>query len=140
MKMQKLATLACVLALVVGVSGCVGVAVVAGAGAGATAVAYKLGELVATTDHPTMVVSAAADQGLAELKLPVVSKTTSELTVTVLSRDADDASITITLKSVSATQTQIHIRVGMLGDETRSVRILNAILDHLPKPVTPAKG
>lgn len=109
-------------------SGCV--AIVA-AGAGAGAYAYFKGGLESHISAPVETaipaVRRAANQ-LALIKIKEVSDSTSaEFTF----RDSLDIRISIELVQKQKNLTQVEIRVGRVGDENRSLQILNTINSQL---------
>ena len=125
-----LAILSAVLVLAL-TSGCVVVAVGAVAGAGAATYAYVNGEvqstLSATLDN-TWVATQAAVKDL-QFKLGKTSK--DALNAHLECTTADGKSITIKLKRVSDTLTEVDIRVGKFGDQKVSDMILDKIKAHL---------
>ena len=125
------ASLLCgLLAVAVGASGCVAVAV--GAGAAGT-VAYLAGDLEAHQTHGIDAVYAASREALAQLEMTVIEGRTTKdaLEARIVARDAADKEIVIKLKSTVAGATDISIRVGTFGDDTKSHLIYEKIRENL---------
>jgi len=72
----------------------------------------------------------AAIAALADLQFAVVSKSKDPATATVIARTSTDKKIEIKLDKLSATATEIRIRVGTFGDEDLSRQILLKIQSH----------
>jgi hypothetical protein len=105
-------------------SGCV--AVVAAAGAG-TGVAWYQGRLEASVDHELDRVFAASQQALKQLGFARIDDKKTGVDARLLSRTALDKRVEITLQKVTDRSTKIMIRVGIFGDETLSMSILDKI-------------
>ena len=78
-----------------------------------------------------------------QLQLPVLEGRTEKdaLSATILARDADDKRVTIKLKAQNEQMTEISIRIGTFGDETKSQMIYDRIRQNLKAaapPVPPA--
>jgi Protein of unknown function (DUF3568) len=117
-------------ALVVGSSGCVAVAV--GAGAAGT-VAYLSGDLETAEPYDIDTVFVASKTALAELKLTVLEGRTTKdaLAATIVARDAAEKEIVVKLKSTVSGTTTISIRVGTFGSEGKSQQIYDRIRKNL---------
>ncbi len=102
-------------------SGCI----VAAAGAGAGAVAYVRGDLNATLDASLDRCVHAADRAVEQLQFAKVSESKDALQGVIVARNAADKKIKIEFEHASDTQTKISIRVGVFGDETISMAILD---------------
>lgn len=107
-----------------GLTGCV--AVVA-AGAAGTGVAWYSGRLEANLDHDLDTVFAASQKALTRLEFANISHKTSRLDARLVSRTALDKKVEITLQKVTDRSTKVMIRVGVFGDETLSMSILDKI-------------
>lgn len=120
------------LVVVVGASGCVAVAV--GAGAAGT-VAYLAGDLEAHQAYDIDTVFAASKEALAELGMKLVEGETNEdaLAATIVARDAADKEIVVKLKATMTGGTDISIRVGTFGDDTKSQLVYEQIRKNLPE-------
>lgn len=107
-----------------GLTGCV--AVVA-AGAAGTGVAWYSGRLEANLDHDLDTVFAASQKALTRLEFANISHKTSRVDARLVSRTALDKKVEITLQKVTDRSTKVMIRVGVFGDETLSMSILDKI-------------
>ena len=119
-------------ALILLCSGCLAVAVGAGAAGGAAGTVYVMGKLEDELNHPMPAVRAATLAALKDLGLPVRQDKEDKLTALLESEFADTKHVWINLESVADSRTKIMIRVDALGDEARSRKILDAIKKHLP--------
>jgi hypothetical protein len=108
----------------VGLTGCV--AVVA-AGAAGTGVAWYSGRLEANLDQNIEVVFAASQKALTQLEFANISNKKSTVDAQLVSRTALDKKVEITLQKVTDRSTKVMIRVGVFGDETLSMSILDKI-------------
>lgn len=111
-------------------SGCVALAV--GAAGGVAGAVYVMGKLQEELPYPIATVHDAALQGLRDLDLPVLEDKTDKLAAHVESKLADGTHVWIDLDSVGDSRTKLTIRIGVVGDESRSRKILDAIKKHLP--------
>jgi len=109
---------------VAGLTGCV--AVVA-AGAAGTGVAWYSGRLEANLDQNIEVVFAASQKALTQLEFANISNKKSSVDAQLVSRTALDKKVEITLQKVTDRSTKVMIRVGVFGDETLSMSILDKI-------------
>jgi len=111
-------------------SGCILLAV--GAGAAGT-VAYAEGDLEAEENQNIDQVYAAARKAAEDLKLYVITGEGGKdaLSAKIVARDAADKEITIKLKTVAQDVTEVSIRVGTFGSETKQRLIYNKIQDNL---------
>jgi hypothetical protein len=109
-------------------SGCF--AVVA-AGAGAGAVAYVRGELAAPLDANFDRALRASQKTIEQLKFAKVSEKQDALVATLVARNADDKRIEIRVESQGANRATVKIRVGILGDESLSMTILDKVKANL---------
>ena len=120
---------AMVLAVVVLVqSGC---AVLAAGAVGAGATAYLKGELESSLSADIDEAHAAAEAAVDELELALISSRKDRLVAVVLARTADDKRVEITLDAVSPQLTKARIRVGVFGDETIALRMLEEMRNQL---------
>src|SRR5260370_1550525 len=132
-------------------AGCLFVAAGAAAAGGAAAgYAYLRGQLY--RDYPVSLDEShkAVLAALAELQLPVDKDEPTKDGFTVQSRTGDGRTITIDLEAhvapvpVEGVTTRVAVRVGTMGDETVSTRLLDQIDLHLVTPATqpavPAPG
>jgi len=108
--------------------GCVVAAV--GAGAAGT-VAYVRGDLETVETVGLDALYKASLEALDKLELAVIQKAKDAMTAEIISRDAEDKKIRIKLKSTAEGMTELSIRIGMFGDETKSRLIYEAIKKEL---------
>jgi hypothetical protein len=100
---------------------------VVAAGAGAGAVAYVRGELEAPLDANFDRALRASQKTIEQLKFAKVSEKQDALVATLVARNADDKRIEIRVESQGANRATVKIRVGILGDESLSMTILDKI-------------
>jgi hypothetical protein len=105
-------------------SGCLAVA--AGAGAGA-AVAYVRGDLDATLNSGFERTVQGANSAIASLQFAKVSESKDSLEAILVARTAGDKKVEIRVKQLSENATTVKIRVGVFGDESLSIAILDKI-------------
>jgi len=127
--MQKRETILTILCLMMTfvLQGCL----VAAVGAGAGTVAYMRGDLEAVEAKDIDAVYAATKKAVEQLELKVSSDTKDALSAEIVARDAQDKKITIRLKSTTEDTTQISVRVGTFGSETKSRLIHDQIKKNL---------
>jgi hypothetical protein len=124
----KLCAVSGVIVLLASLSGCV--AVVAGA-AGAGTVAWVQGRLDATLDANFDRAESAANRAVAQLQFAKISEEKDALTATLTVRTAEDKKVVIKIVRVGAAASQAQIRVGIFGDQTLSLTILEKIRANL---------
>jgi len=115
-------------------SGCI--PLVVGAAAGAAGVSYVMGKSTEELSYDVPVVHRAALTAMKELGLTLSEDRADTLSVHMESEFADRTPIWISLESVGESRTRATIRVGRMGDEVRSRKILDTIKQYLP----PASG
>ncbi len=101
-----------------------------GLGAAGT-IAYVRGDLQAAESEPINVVYEAALKALKDLELHVTSKSKDALVAEITTYDAQDKKIKIKLKASTDKTTQLSIRIGIFGSETKSRLIYKKIRDNL---------
>ncbi len=112
-------------------SGCALLLLGAGAGAGVAGTTYVMGKLEDQVEAPVSKVQRASVAALKSLDLPVDKERGDKLAAEIESEMADKKKIWISIHSLTPSRSQITIRVGLLGDEARSRRILGAIRTRL---------
>ncbi|MCK5707322.1 MAG: DUF3568 family protein [Candidatus Aureabacteria bacterium] len=110
------------------ISGCA--ALLAGS-AGAGTVAYIRGELQANAEADLEKAVSASNKAITNLQFIKVSEQTDKLASKIICRNAQDKKITITLKKITDNSTEVSIRVGMFGDQTLSLTLLDEINKEL---------
>ncbi|UCD48833.1 MAG: DUF3568 family protein [Phycisphaerales bacterium] len=106
-------------------SGCTTTMINPGTDSSAT---YRFGVLTAEESRDIATVYQAAESSIADLGLSVIQKVKDELEAKIVARDAQDKKIIIELVSMTASTTQVKIRVGS-PDKAR--RIYQTIHDKL---------
>jgi uncharacterized protein YceK len=106
-------------------------AVVVGGAAGAGTVVYVKGQLNEDMNAPVSNVYDASLAALKELDLPIIEDNHDTLSAKIKSKFADGDDVWIQIESLSAESSKITIRVGIMGDEYKSRKIINAIHSHL---------
>lgn len=109
-------------------SGCL---IVAAGAAAAGTVAYVRGELQASLANPYADVIKATGKGLEKLQFRKISEKGDALKTVIVARTGSDKKVEITVKKVTDSVTKVEIRVGVFGDETLSMTILDNIKQSL---------
>ena len=125
-KREVALTVLCLMMTVV-LQGCL----VAAVGVGAGTVAYLRGDLEAVEAKDIDAVYVATKKAVEQLELDVSSDTKDALSAEIVARDAQNKKIAIKLKSTTEGTTQISIRVGIFGNETKSRLICDRIKKNL---------
>lgn len=112
-------------------AGCAVVVVGGAAAAGVGTYAYVNGECKATEAASLDRTWTATLAAMKALEFPVTSQTKDALQAELTARNASDKKITVKLKKLSDSVTEIRIRVGTFGDEVISQAILNKIKEQL---------
>ena len=107
-------------------SGCLALVVGAAAGAGAT-VAYTNGTMEAWLDAGFDRSLAATNKAVEQLGFVKIGEERDGVTTTVIARTAGDKKVEIRLGRGGERQTQVRIRVGLLGDRQMSLAVLEKI-------------
>lgn len=115
------------LALGLSVAGLTGCFAVVAAGAAGTGVAWYRGQLEANLDHNIEAVFTASQKALTQLEFANISNQKSSVDAQLVSRTALDKKVEIKLEKVTDRSTKVIIRVGVFGDETLSMSILDKI-------------
>jgi hypothetical protein len=108
--------------------GCVVAAV--GAGAAGT-VAYVKGDLEAVEAKKLDTVYDATKKALEQLELSVSVDTKDKISATIIARDSSDKKVTVKLSAATEDSTNISIRFGTFGSETKSGMVLDKIKENL---------
>ena len=125
-KREVVMTILCLMMTVV-LQGCL----VAAVGAGAGTVAYLRGDLEALEAKDIDAVYVATKKAVGQLDLVVSSDAKDALSADIVVRDAQNKKIEIKLKSTTEGTTQVSIRVGIFGSETKSRIIYDQIKKNL---------
>ena len=101
------------------------------AGAGAGTVAYVRGELTASLGSELGAVAKATGRAVEQLKFAKISEREDALSAKFTTRTAQDKKIDIELTKVGEKLTKVQIRVGVFGDETVAMSVLEKIKANL---------
>lgn len=103
-----------------------------GVGAAGT-IAYVRGDLESVESESIDDVYEATLKALKELELLPTRKSKDALGAEIVTYDAQDKKITIRLKSAAEKMTELSIRIGVFGSETKSRLIYQKIRENLQK-------
>ena len=110
-------------------SGCVPLLI--GAAAGAGGVVWVKGSLEQNFDNTVDQLHRASLAGLRDIKCTVRTNQIRKHLAKINFEFDDGQKGSINIKALTERSAQLKIRVGVLGDETKSHIVLNAILRHL---------
>lgn len=119
------------LGLVVPVALQTGCLVVAAGAAAAGTVVYVRGDLKATLPNSYDAVVKAANHAIDSLKFRKTEEEGDALKTEIEARTGTDKSVEIDIVRVSDSLTEVHIRVGVFGDEAMSLTILDKMKESL---------
>lgn len=117
------------LSILLTAQGCV--PLIIGAAVGAGGVAYVKGSLEQNFDKSVDQLHRASLGGLKNIKCAVRSDQIRKHLAKITFEFDDGQKGSIHIKALTERSAQIKIRVGILGDETKSHIVLNAVLKHL---------
>ncbi len=120
--------LAAILGLLPAMTGCLAIAI---GGAAVGTVAYVNGALTESVQATPDKVVTATEKAFASLKLTLISKNASGLEGKVVGRTSDDKSVTVNIKTKGEKVSEVTIRIGTFGDETKSRVLMDAIAKNL---------
>ena len=112
-------------------SGCVPVALVAGAAAGIGGYKYFEGALTVVFNAPFKNTWKASIKAVEGMELKVEDKNHKLSSGKIKARRADDTVVSISMKYLSSEQTEVTIKIGLFGDETESNNIKDKIAREL---------
>ena len=130
-RLQLIALLCC---LLIGLSACSRKWAVIGAAAAAVgtgAYFYVRGDLRRNYEAPMDKTWDATVKALEALKINVESKQNDALTGVINGKLADGKSLSVNLKRISESTTEVGVRIGTFGDRERSEAIHDKILSSL---------
>jgi hypothetical protein len=110
-------------------SGCVGVALVAGGAAGAGTAVYVKGELQEDVKFNTEQTKAAIEKATKRLGLAATKTAADKLSGAYTYRTAKDEKVQIRYEKLTEELTRLRVRVGVFGDENLS----RALMDEIKK-------
>jgi hypothetical protein len=119
------------LGLVVPVVMQTGCLVVAAGAAAAGTVVYVRGDLKASLPNSYDAVVKAANQAIDSLRFRKTEEEGDALKTEIEARTGTDKSVDIDIVRVSDSLTEVHIRVGVFGDEAMSLTILDKMKESL---------
>ena len=118
--------------LAIGATVLLGGCMLAAVGAGAAGtVAYVKGDLEAVEAKKLDTVYDATKKALEQLELSVSVDTKDKISATIIARDSSDKKITVKLSAATEDSTNISIRFGAFGNETKSGMVLDKIKENL---------
>jgi hypothetical protein len=109
------------------VGGCIAAAV----GGGAGTVAYVTGDLKGAEAKDIDTVYKAAEKAIEQLNFNITEKNLDKLSGRIIARDSRDKKVTIKIRATSENTTEVSIRVGFFGDETKAMLIYQKIQENL---------
>jgi hypothetical protein len=131
MKAQKsVLYLGVMVIIALSLSGCVAIAL-GGAAAGAGTVMYVQGDLKVTIDQQIDPVYKVAKETVDKMNVMIIESRHDALAGKIVFRDASDDKVTIALKRTGEDFTDMSIRVGFFGDETKARAVYDKIKKNL---------
>lgn len=112
-------------------SGCVPVALVAGAAAGIGGYKYLEGALTVVYNAPFKDTWKASLEAIEDMGIKIEDKDHSISSGKIKARRADDTVVSVSMKYLSSDQTEVTIKVGLFGDEKESNNIKDKIAEVL---------
>ncbi len=112
-------------------SGCVPVALVAGAAAGIGGYKYFEGALTIVYNAPFKNTWKASLEAVEGMDLKIEAKNHKLASGKIKAKRADETSVTVSMKYLSSDQTEVTIKVGLFGDEAESNNIKDKIAEVL---------
>ena len=112
-------------------SGCVPVALVAGAAAGIGGYKYFEGALTVVYNASFKNTWKASLEALESMKLKIEDQDHGLSSGKIKTRRADDTIISVSMKYLNSDQTEVTIKVGLFGDEKESNNIKDKIAEVL---------
>ncbi len=92
---------------------------------------YGWGALKAQLDYPVSTTYAALTKTLVELGVNVLRDHHDNISAEIVASDAEDQTLTIELGALPEDRTEMTIRVGTLGDKSKSTVIFNRVMGNL---------
>lgn len=112
-------------------------ALLAGGAAGAATATYFSGELRSIQEQPLTQVYRASEDTVSAMNYTIKEKELEDFSAYLKTAESPTERVTITMKELGEATTELRIRVGILGDELQSKRILEDIESRLGAPVRP---
>ena len=98
-----------------------------GAAAGAGGIAYIKGTLEKNFDKPVDEMHRAGLSGLKSLDMTISEDKTTQHEALIAAKDKENKKITVKIEALTEKASKIRIRVGVFGDQEKSLMVLNAI-------------
>lgn len=117
--------------LIMSVVGSQGCAVLIGAAAGAGGMAYFRGTLEKNFDKPLKKVHKTTLNALKSIDVFITRDDLNRDSAKIKGVFPDEKKVTVNIEGLTERATRIKIRVGIFGDETKSIMILNTIQKRL---------
>jgi uncharacterized lipoprotein len=114
-------------------SGCVPVALVAGAAAGIAGYKYFEGALTVVYNAPFKNTWKASLEAIEGMELKIEDQNHKLSSGKIKARRTDDTVVAVSMKYLSSDQTEVTIKVGLFGDEAESNNIKDKITGVLFK-------
>jgi len=94
-------------------------------------VAYVTGDLKGAEAKDIDTVYKAAEKAIEQLNFNITEKNLDKLSGRIIARDSRDKKVTIKIRATSENTTEVSIRVGFFGDETKAMLIYQKIQENL---------
>ncbi len=114
-------------------SGCVPVALIAGAAAGIGGYKYFEGALTVVYNAPFKNTWKASLDAIERMELKIEDQNHKLSSGKIKAKRADDTGVSVSMKYLSSDQTEVTIKVGLFGDEAESNNIKDKIAEVLFK-------
>ena len=125
LKLRQSVLLACLAVTVATSSGCF--ALLLGAAAGAAGVVYVKGDLEKNFDEDMERLHKATVAGLKSMDIFILSETVNQHDITVVGEYEGGEKVNVAIKALTEKTSKVRLRVGVIGDEAKSLEIMNAI-------------
>ena len=109
----------------------IGGCIVAAVGGGAGTAAYITGDLKGAEAKNIDTVYKASEKAMEQLNFNITEKNLDKLSGRIIARDSRDKKITIKIRATSENTTEVSVRVGFFGDETKAMLIYQKIQENL---------
>ena len=125
LKLRQFILLTCLTVTVATSSGCF--ALLLGAAAGAAGVVYVKGDLEKNFDEDMERLHKASVAALKSKDIFVISETVNLHDITILGEDEAGEKVNVMIKALTEKTSKVKVRVGVVGDEAKSLELMNAI-------------
>ena len=124
---RKVKFLSIVMSLLICVAGTSGCVMLLGAAAGAGGYAWKRGSLEKKFDVPVKELHKAAVKGLQKLDIKPLEERSDNVSGRIVAEFADGKNLKISIEAITEKTSKLDIRVGVMGDKTKSEMVLNSL-------------